>query len=179
MKIGIIDGSVREGRNSTSVAKWVLESGEKHGGAEFELVSLADFDVPIYTSATVPAAAGKKYDSPQVQAWSDAIDSYDAYVLVSPEYNHGVPGALKTAVDSLGAEWMNKPAAVVAYGADNGVRAVEQWRQILANFNMHVVRAQVSLSLFTEFGENGLVPDERRAGEISTVFDQIIASASK
>lgn len=177
MKIGIIDGSVREGRKSTSVAQWVLDSSRAHGGAEVELVSLADFDIPILTSATVPGAANRRYDTPQVQRWSEAIDSYDAYVFVTPEYNHGVPGALKNAFDSLGPEWMDKAAALVSYGADGGVRAVEQWRQILANFNMHVVRSQVSLSLFTEFGAEGLALDDRRTGEISGLFDQLIAAA--
>lgn len=176
MKVGIIDGSVREGRKSTTVAEWVKQNADSHGGAEFEIVSLAEFNIPILTSATVPGAANRQYDTPEVQKWSEAIDSFDAFIFVTPEYNHGVPGALKNAFDSIGPEWQNKPAAIVSYGADNGVRAVEQWRQILANFNMHVVRAQVSLSLFTEFSETGVSPEERRAGEINGLLDQLIAA---
>ena len=176
MKVGIIDGSIREGRKSTSVAEWVKQNADNHGGAEFEIVPLADFNIPLLTRATVPGAANRQYDTPEVQKWSEAIDSYDAFIFVTPEYNHGVPGALKNAFDSIGPEWMNKSAALVSYGADSGVRAVEQWRQILANFNMHVVRSQVSLSLFTEFGENGVAPEERRTGEINGLIDQLLAS---
>lgn len=179
MKIGIILGSIREGASGDSVAKWVVEQASSRDAATYELVALRDFDVPLLTSATVPGAANKQYDDERVTRWSRAIDSYDAYVFVTPEYNHGVPGGLKNAFDSLGDEWADKPVAFVSYGAEGGVRAVEQWRQIVANFRMYGVRQQVSLSLFTEFGENGAQPNERRAGEIATLFDQLEDAARR
>ena len=178
MKIGILSGSVREGRKSTQVAQWVAQAAERRDGIEAELLELADFNLPLLTSAVIPAAANRQYDSAEVSAWSKAIDACDGFVLVTPEYNHGVPGALKNAVDTLGPEWQNKSAALVGYGADGGVRAIEQWRQVLANFNMHVVRSTVALSVFTEFGESGLAPQERRADEIAGLFDQLIESLS-
>ncbi|MFL0578760.1 NADPH-dependent FMN reductase [Dietzia sp. 179-F 9C3 NHS] len=179
MKIGIVLGSIREGASGDSVAKWVVEQASSRDAATYELVALRDFDVPLLTSATVPGAAKKQYDDERVTRWSRAIDSYDAYVFVTPEYNHGVPGGLKNAFDSLGDEWADKPIAFVSYGAEGGVRAVEQWRQIVANFRMYGVRQQVSLSLFTEFGENGAQPNERRAGEIATLFDQLEDAARR
>ncbi|HHX83780.1 MAG TPA: NAD(P)H-dependent oxidoreductase [Actinomycetales bacterium] len=179
MKIGIVLGSIREGASGDSVAKWVVEQASSRDAATYELVTLRDFDVPLLTSATVPGAANKQYDDERVTRWSQAIDSYDAYVFVTPEYNHGVPGGLKNAFDSLGNEWADKPVAFVSYGAEGGVRAVEQWRQIVANFRMYGVRQQVSLSLFTEFGENGAQPNERRAGEIATLFDQLEDAARR
>ena len=178
MKIGIILGSVRDDRVGAAVAGWVQEqsAGREH---TYELVDLKSFDVPVLTSATVPMAADKSYDDPRVQAWGDAIDAFDGFVFVTPEYNHGVPGGLKNAVDSLGAEWSGKAFGMVSYGADGGVRAVEQWRVIIANFSSVVVRGQVSLSLFNDFADGELALQDRRQGELSAVFDQVEEAAGR
>ncbi|GAA4398568.1 NADPH-dependent FMN reductase [Tsukamurella soli] len=179
MKIGIIIGSVRDGRNGEAVAQWVYKAAEERTDAEFDIVDLKSFNVPILTSATIPGAANKHYDDPAVAAWSKAIDEQDGFVFVTPEYNHGVPGALKNAFDSLGAEWAGKAVAFVSYGADGGIRAVEQWRQIVANFHMVDVRSQVALSLFTDFGPEGLAPIERRAGELTGLLDNLVDATTK
>ena len=172
MKIGIIAGSVREGRVADKVATWVADlAAEKNPEATFEVVDLKEFDVPLLTSATVPGAAQGKYDDPKVQAWGDKIAEFDGYIFVTPEYNHSVPGAFKNAFDSLGVEWTGKPVAFVSYGADNGVRAVEHWRTIVANFQMFGVRQQVSFNRFMEFPEGGFAPLERRPAERGVLLD--------
>lgn len=173
MKIGIIIGSVRESRAGEAVGQWVLDAAKKREGADYELVDLRSFNVPLLTSATVPMAANGQYDSAEVQAWSAAIDSYDGFVFVTAEYNHGIPGAFKNAIDSLGMEWFGKTVAFVSYGADSGVRAVEQWRAVLANFDMVDIRPQVSLSLFTDFAEDGLAPLDRRPQELDGMLDKL------
>lgn len=173
MKIGIILGSIREGRSGESVARWVADQASSREGVTYELIDLKSFDVPLLTSATVPGSANRQYDDERVTRWSQTIDSYDGFVFVTPEYNHSVPGALKNAFDSLGGEWADKAVAFVSYGAEGGVRAVEHWRQIIANFHMHGVRQQISLSLFTEFGPEGAQPAERRIDEIATLFGQL------
>jgi NAD(P)H-dependent FMN reductase len=174
MKIGIVAGSIREGRKAELVARWVEEAAAERGGCEVEVLDLKEFDVPLLTSGTVPAAANRKYESSEVTRWSQAVDACDGFVFLTPEYNHGVPGPFKNAVDCLGPEWTAKTVAFVAYGADGGVRAVEQWRQILANFQMVDVRAQVSLSLFSDFTADRFAPQERRAGELDTLLDQLV-----
>jgi len=179
MKIGIVIGSVREGRNGKAVGDWVVERAATRGGAEFELVDLKEFDLPLVTSATLPAMADRRYDSPNVTRWSEAIAACDGFVFVTPEYNHGVPGALKNAVDSLGSEWTGKTIGFVSYGADGGTRSVEQWRQIIANFQMLDVRAQVSMGLFTDFDADGFAPQERRVAELTTLLDQLVALTAK
>ncbi|MBU6529630.1 NADPH-dependent FMN reductase [Streptomyces mayonensis] len=173
MKIGIIIGSVREGRRGKTVADWVQAHVTQRADAEYELLDLKEFGVPPLTSATVPGAANKQYDDPHVTRWSRAVDACDGFVFITPEYNHGVPGSFKNAFDSLGSEWAGKTVGFVSYGADAGVRAVEQWRQIVANFQMLDVRACVALSLFTDFAEDALAPLERRDGELATLFDQL------
>lgn len=173
-KIAIIVGSTRPGRLGSQVGEWVAKQAATRDDAEFELLELADFDLDLLSEATVPGAANRQYENPKTRVWSEKIDSFDGFVFVTPEYNHGVPAALKNAFDILYPEWGNKALGLVAYGADGGVRAVEQWRQIVANAHLFAVRAQVSLSLFTDMGETGFKPLERRAGELQTVLDQLI-----
>ena len=176
MRIGIVLGSVREGRAGEPVANWVLERARTHGGADVEFIDVKSFGLPVFDGAYLPAMADKKYDDPAVQAWSDAVDACDAFVIVTPEYNHSVPGGLKNAVDHLGGEWLGKPVAFVGYGADGAVRAVEHWRQIFGNFGAKAIRAQLSINIFAEMTENGFVPNERRAGELDALLDSLIAA---
>ena len=173
MQIGIIAGSIREGRVGLEVAEWVEGLAADRPDVDYVLIDLKDFDVPLFTSETLPAMAAGKYDNPAVQRWADAIGACDAYVFVTPEYNHGVPGAFKNAVDSI-AEWMGKPVAFVSYGASGGVRAVEQWRQILANFGVLDQRPAIEINRFVEFdGDGNFLPNERRAGEAAVLFDAL------
>lgn len=180
MKIGIIIGSIRQGRKGESVARWVESVASKRSEAEFEILDLKKFDIPLLTSPKVPGAANRQYESENVRRWGAAIDACDGFIFVTPEYNHSVPGAFKNAVDSLGPEWTKKAVGFVSYGASNGIRAVEHWRQIVANFQMYGVRAQVEMSTFAEFDSEGNVtPAERREGELGTLLDQLIGTLSK
>ena len=174
MKIGIIVGSIREGRLGLQIGEWIKQQADVRGrAADYVLIDLKGFDVPLFTSATHPMMAKKHYDDARVQAWSDAIDACDAFIFVTPEYNHSVPGAFKNAFDSLGPEWTGKAVGFVSYGAESGVRAVEAWRPIVANFQMVDVRQQVSLSTFGEFDGTQVTPNDRRPGEAKTLFGQL------
>lgn len=174
MKIGIIIGSIRQKRRGEAVGAWVMEEAGKRTDAAFERIDLREFDVPLFTAPTNPAMADREYDSPEVTRWGETIDACDGFVFVTAEYNHSVPGVFKNAVDSLGPEWSDKAVGFVSYGADGGIRAVEHWRQIVANFRMMDVRAQVPLSIFTEFAADGsFTPAERRPRELATMLDQL------
>jgi NAD(P)H-dependent FMN reductase len=180
VKVGIIVGSIREGRKGEHVARWVDALARRRDDADYELVDLKTFDVPLLTSPTHPMAAERRYDDDRVQRWSEAVDGCDAFVFVTPEYNHGVPGALKNAVDSLGPEWIGKPIGFVSYGSALGSRAVEQWRQIAANFSMTDVRAQVMLSVFTDFADDGSVQtSDRLERALTATFDEVVAAAAR
>lgn len=174
MRVGIIVGSIRDGRKGRVVGEWVHAHASARDDAEFTLIDLMTFNVPLLTARTLPAAARKRYDSAEVTAWSVAIDACDAFVFVTAEYNHGVPGAFKNAYDVLGNEWLGKPVAFVSYGAAGGVRSVENWRTIVANFQQFDVRAQVSLSTFQDFDGASLTPQEHRPAELTTLLDQLI-----
>lgn len=174
MKIAIIVGSIRTERATETVADHVhsIASG-RTGEVRYELLDLAAFDVPLLTSPVHPMATKKKYDDERTQRWSDAVDSYDGYVFVTPEYNHGVPGGFKNAVDSLGAEWVGKPVAFVGHGSVGGVRAIEQWRQVVANFSMPVVRAELNFNAFLHFDDGEFTPEERHEGEIESMLEDL------
>lgn len=179
MKIGIIIGSTRNGRLGSGVGKWVYEVALDHGGADYEVVELDEFNLELLTDATVPGAANRQYADPKVTRWSQKIDELDSVIFVTPEYNHSVPAALKNAFDSIFPEWGNKALGLVSYGADGGVRAVEHWRTIAANASLIAVRPQVSLGLFTDFDESGFAPLERREGELKGLLDAVIELGGK
>lgn len=177
MKIGIVLGSVREERLGAQIGAWVKKIAAERDDAEYELIDLKEFNVPVLTSAVHPMAAKKQYEDEAVQAWSAAIDACDAYVFITPEYNHGVPGGLKNAVDSLGPEWVGKVIGFIGYGSVGGVRAIENWRLVTANFSMIDVRAEVNISTFTDFSDGKFTPDERRPDEVNAVFDAVVKAA--
>jgi NAD(P)H-dependent FMN reductase len=174
IKIAIILGSTRPGRNGEPVAKWVHQVAKKRSDAEFELVDIKNFNLPLLDEPLSPIMG--QYSKPHTRVWAAKIASFDAYVFVTPEYNHGIPGALKNAIDFLFAEWNNKAAGFVSYGGVSGARAVEQLRLVLAEVRMATVRNQVLLSMFTDF-ENFSVfkPDSRKATSINEMLDELIA----
>jgi NAD(P)H-dependent FMN reductase len=173
-KIGIILGSTRPGRNGEAVARWVHEIAAQRDDAEFELVDLLDYNLPHLDEA-IPPSMGQ-YSQPHTQAWAAKIASFDGFVMVTPEYNHSTSGALKNAIDFLYAEWNNKAVGFVSYGSAGGTRAVEHLRLIAGELQMADVRAQVALSLFTEF-ENFSVfkPADMQRQLVGTVLDQVVA----
>ena len=113
MKIQVIIGSVREGRTAIKVARWVQKGFEQLGlnTVQLELVDLKEWDLPIFSGANPPMTG--IYDQPKQQAWADHIAQGDAFIFISPEYNHGYSPALKNALDYLGKEWQGKPAAYI------------------------------------------------------------------
>ncbi len=179
MKVGIIAGSIREGRKGIKVAKWLTDLAQSRdeaqsGEVEYQLIDLKQFDVPLLTDNLLPGQRKKQYLSAETQAWSDAIDSCDGFVFVMPEYNHSVPGAFKNAVDSLGPEWTGKPVAFASYGSVGGVRATEHWRGIVANFSMLDQRAALDFNVFSEFDADGnFTPLERKTEDAQGMFDAL------
>ncbi len=174
LKIGIILGSTRPGRNGEAVAKWVADLAGRRSDATYELVDLRDFNLPLLDEA-VPPSMGQ-YSQPHTRAWSDKIGSFDGFVFVTPEYNHSTSGALKNAIDFLYAEWNNKAAGFVSYGSAGGTRAVEQLRLIMGELQVADVRAQVALSLFTDFENfSTFKPGSHHGASINGMLDQVVA----
>jgi NAD(P)H-dependent FMN reductase len=173
LNIGVIIGSTRPGRKAPAVANWVLDVAGMRGDAVFELVDIADFNLPLLDEP-VPPAAGK-YTQPHTKAWARRIAGFDGFVFVTPEYNHGTSGALKNAIDFLYKEWNNKAAGFVGYGSVGGARAIESLRLVMGELMVADVRAQVMLSLFTDFDGERPNPPERQEQALDAMLDQVVA----
>ena len=174
IKIGIILGSTRPGRNNEAVANWTFEHAKAHGGAEYELVDIASFNLPLLDEP-VPPIMGQ-YTKPHTKAWAQKIASLDSFVFVTPEYNHSVSGALKNAIDYLYAEWNNKAAGFVSYGSAGGARAVEHLRGIAGEVQIADVRQQVMFSMTDDFEQYRIFkPRGHHEQMLKTLLDQVIA----
>ncbi|SFH92731.1 NADPH-dependent FMN reductase [Pisciglobus halotolerans] len=174
-KIGIITGSTRPGRNSLQVAEWVKEIGDKRGDAEYEVVDIKDYNLPMYAEP-ISASFSQDYQTPEALPWSEKIKSLDGFVFITPEYNHGITAALKNAIDYLYVEFNNKAAGIVSYGSSGGVRAAEALRVVLAELQVADVRTHPAMSLFTDF-ENMSVfkPAAIQESTVNTMLDQVNA----
>src|SRR3989454_10787170 len=139
LKIGIIVGSTRPGRKAAAVAKWVHDILRNRKDAEFEIVDIEDYKLPLLDEPVPPRA--HQYGKPHTKTWSEKIASLDAYIFVTPEYNHATSAALKNAIDFLFREWNNKAAGFVGYGGAGGVRAVENLRLVMGEIKIADVRA--------------------------------------
>jgi NAD(P)H-dependent FMN reductase len=174
LNVAIILGSTRPGRVGEAVAQWVYGIAKHRTDASFELVDIKDFNLPLLDEP-IPPSLGK-YTQPHTKTWAAKIAEFDAFVFVTAEYNHGIPGALKNAIDYLFQEWNHKAAGFVSYGSAGGARAVEQLRLVMAELHVADVRAQVMLSLVTEF-ENytAFKPAASREADVNRVIDQVVA----
>jgi NAD(P)H-dependent FMN reductase len=173
VKVAIVTGSTRPGRVNESVARWVLAVAANRKDADFELLDIADQGLPLLDEP-IPPGLGR-YTQEHTKRWAARVAPCDAFVFVVPEYNHGIPAALKNAIDFLYAEWNDKSAGFVSYGSTGGVRAVEHLRAVMAELMVADVRGHVSLSLFTDF-ENYTVfrPQPRHEQEVHAMLDQVI-----
>lgn len=176
LKIAVVAGSTRPGRKAADVAAWVLENASKRGDASYELLDIAEFDLPLLDEPVPPSMA--QYSKPHTKKWAEAVAQYDGYVFITPEYNHSVPASLKNALDFLFAEWNDKSAGIVSYGAAGGTRAAEHLRGILGELAVADVRAQVALGLRTDFESyTTFTPAEGQVQALNTMLDQVVAWA--
>ncbi|MEH7351360.1 NADPH-dependent FMN reductase [Gottfriedia acidiceleris] len=168
LNVGIILGSTRQGRVSPQVGEWVKGIADKRGDANYELVDIADFQLPFLgtTDGTEPGIA----------AWNEKLNSLDGFVFIVQEYNHSITGALKNALDLAREAWNNKAAGIVSYGSTGGARAAEHLRGIMGELMIADVRVHPTLSLFTDF-ENYTTfkPAELHLNNVNAMLDQVVA----
>ncbi len=136
MLVYIIVGSVREGRTAIKIANWLETAIPSFNLEDFqtEVIDLKDWNLPLFSGSHPPATG--IYDQPKQQEWADKIAKADAFIFISPEYNHGYSPALKNALDYVGKEWSGKPAAFIGYGSTNGSRSISQIRQVTSSLSI-------------------------------------------
>lgn len=173
IKIAVVVGSTRPGRKAPAVANWVHTRAAARTDAEFEVVDIASFDLPLLDEPVPPSQGA--YSQNHTKRWAETIARFDGFIFVTPEYNHGTSAALKNAIDFLYAEWNNKAAAFVSYGSIGGARAVEQLRLVMAELQIADVRAQVMLMLDADFDEHGQCkPRPTAEGFLDALLDQLV-----
>ncbi|MGO1948171.1 MAG: NADPH-dependent FMN reductase [Mycobacteriaceae bacterium] len=170
--IGIIAGSTRPGALNPQVVAWVKAQLDE-AGVDNTVVNFGDYDLPVLDEP-IPGGA-HQYANDHTKAWGAALEPFDGYIVVTPEYNHSVPGPLKNAIDFVGSEFANKPIAFASYGADKGVRAIEAWRVTFANFGAVTVRDTASFSLFTDFTDGEFTPQDVSSGTFPSLLKTLLA----
>lgn len=169
-KIAIVTSSIRPNRISIQAAEWIKAQADQRGDAEYEIVDIATYNLPVWDGAPgaeAPNEAGK--------AFSAKIAEFDGFVFVVSEYNHGISGALKNALDYLQPELHNKAAGFASYGSAMGVRAVENLRVVLSEAQVAHVRNGAQFSLFTDIENfSTFKPSEMGAASLAPMLDQLI-----
>ncbi len=145
INIKVISGSTREGRFSDKAASWIAEEIKKQEGIAVEVLDLREYEMPFFNEPVSPSYKQEPYKNEAVARFTKKIEDGDAFVIVTPEYNHGTTGVLKNALDWVYQEWNNKPVAFVSYGSDGGARAIEQLRQIAVELQMAPIRNSVNI----------------------------------
>lgn len=143
--VKVIAGSTREGRFSDKAAAWIAGEIKKQEGVEVEVIDLRDYDMPFFNEPVSPSFKQEPYKNEAVARFTSKIAEGDAFVIVTPEYNHGTSGVLKNAIDWVYQEWNNKPVSFVSYGSVGGSRAVEQLRLTAIELQMAPIRTAVHI----------------------------------
>lgn len=144
-KILVIVGTTRPGRASKPIAEWVMTEADTRGAHTYELADLKDIDLPFLDEPVLAAVGDYRHE--HTQRWAEMVGEADGIVIVTPEYNHGYPAALKNALDYLYAEWNHKPVAFVSHSAVSaaGIRAVEQLLPVVLHLKMQPVSSKVHI----------------------------------
>ncbi|GLY39081.1 FMN reductase [Amycolatopsis sp. NBRC 101858] len=173
VRVAVIVGSVREGRFGPVVADWLAGVAGDHGGFEVDVVDLAEPELPLALPAfgSVPSAAVVA----EIAKVTPRLLAADAFVVVTPEYNHSYPASLKNAIDWHRTEWTAKPVAFVSYGGmSGGLRAVEHLRAVFAELHAVTIRDTVSFhGAHARFGPDGQPTDEAASVAAKVMLDQL------
>jgi NAD(P)H-dependent FMN reductase len=158
-KLLMVLGSTRPGRLSPAVAAWLAQIVEDDGRFEGSIADLAEFNLPLFNEPKHPMLASYEHD--HTKAWSAAVASSDALVLITPEYNHGYPAVLKNALDYLHVEWKDKPVGFVSYGGvSGGTRAVGQLKAVVSALRMTAVVESVIMPMIGSLIVDGELPSD-------------------
>lgn len=173
LKVAVVVGSTREGRFAPTVTNWIVEHIGLHGAFEADVVDLAETPLPtVFPAFGQPLAPGNEE---LLAAVSPRLAAADAFVVVTPEYNHSFPASLKNAIDWHNKEWHAKPVGFVSYGGvSGGLRAVEQLRTVFAELHAVTIRDSVSFAgAWGKFDEAGRATDPACDTAAKTLLDQL------
>lgn len=174
MKIKVLVGSTRPNRFSIQVADWIMQSSVNRVDTQYELVDLAEVNLPLFDEPQPPSMAPPTNE--HTRRWAKIIDDADGFIFVTPEYNHSYPAALKNAIDYLSKEWNYKPLAFVSYGAEaGGTRAIEQLRSIAGQLKMYDLNAQVTIpNYWAQLDDKGIfTANDKQEAALNSLFESL------
>jgi NAD(P)H-dependent FMN reductase len=174
LRLMIIIGSTRPGRAGLPIGTWFTELAESHGRFEIDLVDLAELNLPMMDEPNHPRL--HQYTHQHTKEWSARVDAADAFVFVTPEYNHSFPAPLKNAIDYLAQEWNFKPAGFVSYGGvAGGTRAVQALKPVLDILKMTAVPESVVIPSFSQYldDEERFCPSEQIESAARTLLNEL------
>jgi NAD(P)H-dependent FMN reductase len=187
IKIKVILGTTRQRRFGDKPAYWIAEEAKAQSDVEVELLDLRDYPLPFFDEPASPMWSKGQYAKEVVQRWANRIADGDAFIIVTPEYNHGYPAVLKNAIDCIYPEWVDKPVGFVSYGNAGGARAVEQLRQVVVELQMLPIRSAIHIPgpvyLAVMHESVPANPDlfrslkEGRVNHVSRFFDELLRAA--
>lgn len=169
----VIVGSTRPGRVGLPVAQWICERARAHGAFDVELADLAEIALPLFDEPYHPRL--QRYQHEYTKRWSAVVAASDAFVFVTPEYNHGIPAPLKNALDYLAVEWGRKPAGIVSYGGVSaGLRAVGQLKQVLSALGVVSVGGGVPIPMVRErIEDDAVVANEPMTNAVDAMLGEL------
>jgi NAD(P)H-dependent FMN reductase len=175
-KLVVIIGSVREGRFGPVVAAWVADHARAHGGFDVDIVDPADAEIPLSLPAAPPKFAGDDYPRPEgMKALTAKLASADAFIIVTPEYNHSYPASLKALIDWHFTQWTAKPVAFVSYGgAAGGRHAVLHLENVLTELHAVTIRDGLAFPNYFTAWQNGAPLGAAAAGYTKVLLDQLV-----
>lgn len=177
LKIQVILGSTREGRQGEKVAQWFMNEAKKRQDMDVELLDLRDYPLPFFDETMSPMALAGNYQNDIAQKWSNTIKQADGYVFITPEYNHSYSAVLKNALDYAYFEWNKKPGAIISYSTlpTAGVRALEQLRSLIVQLQLIPVFNSVTIpNVSHAFDEKGEIVDETMSKRAQGLLDQTL-----
>ncbi len=175
INIQVIIGSTRPGRLGLPIGQWLVSelNNLKINDAKFDLVDLAEYNLPLLDEQNLPAM--QKYENEHTKRWSETIAKADGYIVITPEYNHSVPGAIKNAIDYLFMEWKYKPMAFVGYGSVGGVRSIEQLVNAAVGVNAFPLRDQLHVyEPWVAIDDEGKVKPENIKGDLTVLAENLV-----
>ena len=173
----IIVGSVRPGRVGLPVAQWARSAAENADGVTVDFVDLAELDLPFMDEPAHPAK--RQYTHQHTLDWSARVDAADAFIFVTPEYNHSYSPVLKNAIDFLFAEWGHKPVTIVSYGgASSGTRAAAALEPVLTTVRLVRTGASVEMTgVASRISDGVYEPTEREASSLAAAITELTTLA--
>jgi NAD(P)H-dependent FMN reductase len=176
LNLHVVIASTRDNRLGPLVGAWFFEYAQKHGKFNVELVDLEEVNLPLFDEPRHPRL--RQYEHEHTKAWSAVVQRADAFVFVTPEYNHSTPPALLNALDFLSHEWAYKPVGFVSYGgASAGTRAVLMTKQTVVALKMMPILEAVNIPFFNQFIDSdsgSFKPSEVQEQAAGVMLDELL-----